>query len=179
VDVLHLAPGQAAVVDAGTLGYPAKSLAEIAPGEYEVQAVLNVYEAFKRSDGHIVLLPPDRGEGQHWESKPGNLMSRPQKLRVDASRNDTLRIALTEVISPVAPPAETKHLRHVTIRSRLLSEFWGRDMELGAWVLLPPGFDEHKDARYPLWGPRCSTRTTSGACGASAPTPWTSAPTSS
>ena len=150
VDVLRLAPGQAAVVDQGTLGYPAKSLADIPPGEYQVQAVLNVYETYRRSDGHTVLLPPDRGEGQHWESKPGNLMSRPQKLRVDASRDETLRLALTDVVPPVIPPAETKYLRHVTVKSRLLSEFWGRDMELGAWVLLPPGFDEHKEARYPL-----------------------------
>ena len=150
VDVLSLAPGQAAVVNQGTLGYPAKSLADIPPGEYQVQAVLNVYETYRRSDGHTVLLPPDRGEGQHWESKPGNLTSRPQKLRVDASRNEALRLALTEVIPPIAPPSETKYLRHVTIKSRLLSDFWGRDMELGAWVLLPPGFDEHKEARYPL-----------------------------
>ena len=91
-------------MDQGTLGYPAKSLADIPPGEYQVQAVLNVYETFRRSDGHTVLLPPDRGEGQHWESKPGNLMSRPQKLRVDASRSEALRLALTEVIPPIAPP---------------------------------------------------------------------------
>jgi hypothetical protein len=147
VDVLGLAPGQAAVIGANTLGYPAKSLADIPPGEYQVQAVLNVYETFRRSDGHTVLLPPDKGEGQHWESKPGNLISRPQKLRIGTG---TVRIALSEAIPPVAPPVETKYLRHVTVRSRLLSDFWGRDMELGAWVLLPPGFDEHKDARYPL-----------------------------
>ena len=147
VDVLRLAPGQAAVVDASTLGYPAKSLAEIPPGEYQVQAVLNVYETFRRSDGHAVLLPPDKGEGQHWESKPGNLMSRPQRLRVSGG---TVHLSLTDVIPEVAPPRETKYLRHVTIKSRLLSEFWGRDMELGAWVLLPPGFDEHPSARYPL-----------------------------
>jgi hypothetical protein len=147
VDVLGLAPGQPAVIGGNTLGYPAKSLADIPAGEYQVQAVLNVYETFRRSDGHTVLLPPDKGEGQHWESKPGNLISRPQKLRIGTG---TVRIALTEAIPPVAAPVETKYLRHVTVRSRLLSDFWGRDMELGAWVLLPPGFDEHPDARYPL-----------------------------
>jgi hypothetical protein len=147
VDVLALAPGQPAVIGASTLGYPAKSLADIPPGDYQVQAVLNVYETYRRSDGHTVLLPPDKGEGQHWESKPGNLISRPQKVRIETG---TVRIALTETIPPVAPPVDTRYLRHVTVRSRLLSEFWGRDMELGAWVLLPPGFDEHPEARYPL-----------------------------
>ena len=36
------------------------------------------------------------------------------------------------------------------IESRLLTEFWGRPMHLGAVVLLPHGFDEHPGARYPL-----------------------------
>jgi hypothetical protein len=35
-------------------------------------------------------------------------------------------------------------------RSEKLSRFWGRDMFLGAWILLPDGFDEHPDAKYPL-----------------------------
>ncbi len=36
------------------------------------------------------------------------------------------------------------------IQSELLTEFWGRPMHLGAHVLLPEGFDEHPEARYPL-----------------------------
>ena len=36
------------------------------------------------------------------------------------------------------------------MQSKLLSEFWGQPMYLGAHVLLPEGFDEHPDARYPL-----------------------------
>jgi hypothetical protein len=35
------------------------------------------------------------------------------------------------------------------MRSAKLSAFWGRDMFLNAWVLLPPGFEEHRDAHYP------------------------------
>ncbi|MFQ5790557.1 MAG: alpha/beta hydrolase-fold protein, partial [Acidobacteriota bacterium] len=38
----------------------------------------------------------------------------------------------------------------VKIQSKLLTEFWGRPMFLGAHVLLPEGFDEHPEARYPL-----------------------------
>ena len=36
------------------------------------------------------------------------------------------------------------------MQSDLLTAFWGRPMHLGAVVLLPEGFDEHPDARYPL-----------------------------
>ncbi len=41
-------------------------------------------------------------------------------------------------------------MRHVRLRRRLLSEFWGEDVFLGAHVLLPHGFDEHPEVRYPF-----------------------------
>ena len=41
-------------------------------------------------------------------------------------------------------------MKHMRVVSPLLSAFWGREMWLGAIVLLPEGFDEHPDARYPL-----------------------------
>ena len=36
------------------------------------------------------------------------------------------------------------------MKSEKLSEFWGRDIYLGANLLLPEGFDEHPEANYPL-----------------------------
>ena len=41
-------------------------------------------------------------------------------------------------------------MRRVKLRSELLSKFWGRDMFLGAMVLLPEGWESHPRARYPL-----------------------------
>ncbi|MEM1119827.1 MAG: alpha/beta hydrolase-fold protein, partial [Bacteroidota bacterium] len=38
----------------------------------------------------------------------------------------------------------------IKIKSELLSKFWGQDMYLGAHVLLPKGFDEHPEVKYPL-----------------------------
>jgi hypothetical protein len=43
-----------------------------------------------------------------------------------------------------------KWLKYMRFRSEKLSRFWGRDVFLGAWILLPDGFDEHPDAKYPL-----------------------------
>jgi hypothetical protein len=45
---------------------------------------------------------------------------------------------------------ETEWVKYVRMRSDLLSDFWGTDVYLGAWVLLPAGFAEHPDARYPV-----------------------------
>jgi hypothetical protein len=90
----------------------------------------------------------DQGEGQQWERSPGNLYSEARMIRVGPG--EPIRIVMDRVVEPIEPPADTEFIRHVRIRSDLLSEFWGRDMYLGAHVLLPAGFDEHPDARYPL-----------------------------
>jgi hypothetical protein len=148
IDVDALRPGEAASIDASAFGYPVRSLADLKPGDYYVQAVLHRYETFHRADGHTVKLPMDRGEGQHWNLAPGNLSSDPQKLRIDSS--SSLSILLNREIPPIEPPKDTKYVRHVKIQSELLTRFWGRPMVLGAHVLLPEGFDDHPEARYPL-----------------------------
>jgi hypothetical protein len=150
VDVDGLAPGTEAVIDASAFGYPLPSLADLPAGEYYVQALLNRYETFTRSDGHIVKLPPDKGEGQRWNAKPGNLYSAPERITIDPSAARTVRIALDKEIPAIAPPQDTRYIKHVKIRSERLSKFWGRPVELGACLLLPEGFDEHPEARYPL-----------------------------
>ena len=150
IDVDGLAPGAEAIVDASALGYPLRSLAEVPAGTYHVQALLHRYETFRRSDGHVVKLPMDRGEGQRWNAAPGNLISAPRKISFDPGRAETVRVVLDKEIPPIAPPQDTKYIRHVKVQSDLLTRFWGRPMDLGACLLLPEGFDEHPEARYPL-----------------------------
>ena len=119
-------------------------------GDYFVQALLNKYETFHRADGHVVKLPPDRGEGQHWNSKPGNLFSKPQKIHLDAKGKASLALVLDQEIAPIEPAKDTAWIKHIKIESERLSKFWGRPMEIGACVLLPKGFADHPDAHYPL-----------------------------
>jgi Putative esterase len=138
------------VIDGSTLGYPRESFAKIPAGDYTVQGVLNIYETFHRADGRTVKLPMDQGEGQHWNRKPGNLYSEPVKIHFDPAAGATIRIELTKTIPPVEAPADTKFVKHVRIQSKLLTAFWGRPMFVGAIVLLPDGFEEHPDARYPV-----------------------------
>ncbi|HLK66723.1 MAG TPA: alpha/beta hydrolase-fold protein [Bryobacteraceae bacterium] len=137
-------------IDGATLGYPRESLDRVPAGEYTVQAVLNIYETFHRADGRTLKLPMDQGEGQHWNRKPGNLYSVPQKITVDPAKSSSIRIELNKTIPPIEPPKDSKYIKHVKIQSKLLSDFWGRPMYLGAVVLLPEGFDEHPDAHYPV-----------------------------
>ncbi len=150
VNVEGWKPGQPMVVDQGAFGYPRRSLTDVPAGEYWVQGLLHRYETFRRSDGHTVKLPMDRGEGQQWSRAPGNLYSTPQKMRIDPASQTPITIALDKIIPPIEPPKDTKYIKHIKIQSERLTKFWGRPMHLGAHVLLPEGFDSHPEARYPL-----------------------------
>ena len=150
ITVDELKPGDRAIIDGTAFGYPIKSLAEIPPGEFYVQALLHRYETFHRADGHIVKLPMDRGEGQHWNLAPGNLYSSPKKMGIDPQIEQVIRLTLDNVIPPIPEPEETKYIKYVKIQSKLLTEFWGRPMHLGAYVLLPEGFNDRPEVRYPL-----------------------------
>ncbi len=149
-DIDGLRPGQDAVIDGTVFGYPAASLNQLPAGRYRVQALLNRYGTFRRSDGHVVKLPPDRGEGQQWNRKPGNLYSAPQWITLDPARDQTIRVLMDQEIPAIPDPPDTKYVKHLTIQSQVLTAFWGRPMTLGAHVLLPEGFDTHPEARYPL-----------------------------
>jgi len=150
VDVDGLKPGENAIVDATAFGYPLASIAQIPPGDYWVQAVLNRYDTFHRSDGRTVKLHMDHGEGQHWNTSPGNLYNVPVKVRIDPASAETIRLSLDQEIPPIAQPKDTKYVKYVRIQSDALTKFWGRPMYVGAIVLLPEGFDEHPNARYPI-----------------------------
>jgi hypothetical protein len=150
MDIDGMQPGQETLVDERAFGYPVRSLADLKAGHYYVQAVLHRYETFNLASGHTVKLPMDRGEGQHWNLAPGNLYSKPKEITLDASTSSPVRILLDQTIPPIPEPKDTKYVRHIRIKSELLSAFWGRPMYLGAHVLVPEGFDEHTEAHYPL-----------------------------
>ncbi len=144
-----VAPGAAVTMGDDGDGWPVARLSQVPPGEYTVQAVLNRYDTFRRAEGPAVKLPPDRGEGQQWAAKPGNLYSTPRRIRLGPGA-PAVTLALDHVVAPIAPIADTPFVKHVRIKSELLSRWWGRPMYLGAYVLLPAGFDAHPHARFPL-----------------------------
>ncbi len=145
-----LSNGQSISMGSQAFGYPVQNLNDLPAGDYYVQAVLHKYETFNLSSGHTVKLPMDRGEGQQWRSAPGNLFSTPQKIHVDPAGGSSVFITLDQVMPKIEEPEDTEYVRHIKMESRLLTEFWGRPMHLGAHVLLPRDFEQHPEARYPL-----------------------------
>ena len=155
MDVNGLKPGQPAIVDASAFGYPQESLTKLAPGDYYVQAVLHKYETFQIKNGpngtrRTVKLPMDRGEGQNWRTAPGNLYSKIQKIAIKAGGKQAFTVVIDQVNPAIPAPKDTKFIKHIKIQSQKLTEFWGRPMFVGANVLIPAGFAEHPEAKYPL-----------------------------
>ena len=152
MDVEGWRPGEPRAFDASAYGFPLKSFDDLPAGKYFVQAVLNRYETFMLGDGRRLNLAPDRGEGQVWHKKPGNLYSVPQEIEIGGTQGGTVALQLDQEVPPVKAfeLQQTEYVRHLRIRSERLSKFWGRDMYLGAWVTLPWGYAEHPDAHYPL-----------------------------
>ena len=150
VDVTGAGPGQGMAIDAEADGYPYARLGELPPSDYWVQALFHVYTEFHRQDGHVIWAPQDQWEGQRWAFSPGNLLSVPQRLRVDPASDAPIRLELADGIPPIEPPQDTEWVKRVKIRSRILSDWWGHPTHLGAVVLLPRGYDDHPELRYPV-----------------------------
>lgn len=149
-DVSGWRPGEPALIDGTTMGYPLSSLRELPPGDYFVQALVNVYSEVHRADGHTLWVHWDQWEGQQLASSPGNLYSAVQRVHVDPAGDREIGLPLTLVIPPVELPPDTRWVRHVKIQSERLTRFWGRPVYLGATVLLPRGYDQHPASRYPV-----------------------------
>ena len=115
IDVDGWKPGDKKTITSSAFGYPRRSLADIPPGEYTVQALLHRYETFKRADGHTVKLPMDRGEGQQWNSAPGNLYSTPKRIRIDGNAPIAITIAVFAIpTTNMTPSIGTQHPTHET-----------------------------------------------------------------
>ena len=151
-DVERLQPESVVTIDAGDLGTPVESLADIPAGDYYVQAVVVVYTEFHRADGHIVFMHNDEWEGQRWNRAPGTLYSDVQKVHVDPNAGapgGVIRLVATKVVPPVEVPPDTKYVKRFKIQSPMLTKFWGRPMYLGAVVLLPRDYDR-ETMSYPV-----------------------------
>jgi hypothetical protein len=149
LDVNQMKSGDAAVIDRSTLGFPLSSLNDIPAGDYYLQAVLNVYTQFHRKDGHVIWAHMDRWEGQRWNISPGNLVSEVQKVRLDPDAGFNVKLILSRKLPEIRVSPDTEWVKRVKIQSKLLSEFWGQPIYIGATLLLPKGYAVETSRKYP------------------------------
>ncbi len=132
VDVPALAPGDRVILDATAAAFPIEGLADLPAGEYHVQAVLNTNRDI-RSPG-----------------APGSLYSEPLQVALEPAQNEPVRLTLSRRIPDEQLPPDEEYLRFIKIRSDLLTQFHGRPIYIRAGVILPPGFEQEPERRYPL-----------------------------
>ena len=149
-DVEKLNPGEPVIIDKDVLGFPVNSISAIPPGEYYVQGFISIYTEFKRSDGHTIWLHNDQWEGQQWNRSPGNLYSDVMKISIDPANLQTVRLSCDNVIPPIQMPEDTKWVKRIKFESKILSEFWGQPIYLGATILLPKDYDKNPKKFYPV-----------------------------
>jgi hypothetical protein len=147
VDVSAVAPDAPMIVDATALGYPMK-LDALPAGEYSVQAIVNVYDQVKRADGHTLWLRMNDGRQESFNSAAGNIYSGVQRVRI--GEPGTTRLTIDKVIAAPPKPVDTEWVKYLRIQSESLSRFWGRPVYVNATVLLPRGYTEHPEVRYPV-----------------------------
>jgi hypothetical protein len=151
-DVEQLPAGTPAVVDHRAVGYPLLHLDELHAGDYYVQAIVSVYTKFPRADGHTIWAHMDEWEGQEFNTAPGTLVSAVRRVHVDPASPTAIRLDVSRVLAPVSMPVDDRYVKRIRIQSAILSKWWGHPMYLGAVVLLPRGYDEHPELRYPtIW----------------------------
>jgi len=163
-DVAGMQPGQQVTLDSGpeVYGFPYESIGQLPEGDYTVQGFLNIYTTVHRSDGKVLQVQIPAGSGGKPFNSAGNLYSTPVQLHLspDAGPIDLVLDKVVQPADPVPPggtpqqgnPPKSEHVKHLKIRSNLVSTFWGTDMYMGATVLLPKGYDDPKnrDRKYPV-----------------------------
>lgn len=164
MDVRDWTGGQVVTIADGkesVRGYPLAATADIPPGDYFVQAFLNVYTTFHRADGHTIEAHLNSGAHQKPFRAPGNVTSSVVPLSVKPRGKAVVDLTLDHVIQPDRPLQagevlqqgnyeDTDWVKYIKIKSEKVSAFWGRDMYIGANILLPEGYDSHPDVRYPV-----------------------------
>lgn len=143
-EVPHWEPKQTITLTHDDMAFPT-ALSTLAPGEYYLQAVLDVDHSYSYS-----------GRGA------GDLVSEVVKVQLPLTATPVL--SLSQALPardpwqlPESAPASKRealqatraHAQAIDFKSPSLSAFWGRPVSMRAWVLTPPGYDPNATARYP------------------------------
>lgn len=161
-DSVLLSGGSNDTTDFGLFGFRTVSLNDVAPGKYSVQAFLNVYEKATRADGSTVNVRFPCGDGALAVGGYGTPITSIVNVTV-AGTAQTIDLVFDNITATPASTgkeiggcqqgnyADTDLFKHVKIRSALLSDWWGRDVYVGANVLLPVGYKaSNTTKRYPV-----------------------------
>jgi S-formylglutathione hydrolase FrmB len=133
-EVVRLMPGESVDIDADDCVFP-RPLSQAAQGSYRAQAVLDIHHSY------------------NYNSRaPGDLLSTPTAVDLPFAASPTLTLSQVVPQPPdplVQRPDVISALKALDVVSPSLTQFWGRDIHMRGWVLLPPSYGSHRDEHYP------------------------------
>ncbi len=135
-EVNSLKPGDSVEVDTDDLAYPS-GFSALAPGDYQVQAVLDADHSYNYSGRGVGDLISDVVSLRAF--KPGESAIPPI----------TLDSVVPERRAANFSPAFEQAAHEEDFVSPALSRFFGRPASIRAWVILPPGYDPGASNEYP------------------------------
>lgn len=131
LDVRAMKPGETRTVDAAADACPV-NLAKIPQGKYRVQALL---------DHDFYLSNHARGVG--------NFYSEVQSIHLDPASSGTIDLRLDRIVKP-RKFAESKWVKQISRRSKLLTKFHDREVIDRVAVALPASYYDEPQRRYPV-----------------------------
>lgn len=162
LDTISLTSGNGINTRTIVSGWPNASLDGIPLGNYSVQGFLTKYETVTRSDGSTVSVHFPCGDGAPNLDGYGSLTTSVINFTVSGGPQ-TIDLVFNDVTAVEdfngteiggcnqGNYEDTELLKYVKIRSEALSNFWNRDMYVGANVLLPSGYNANDTrTRYPV-----------------------------
>ena len=131
-DAMAVSPGEVVRFGRGVESWPV-ALEDLEPGFYRVQAVV------RRSEN-----VPSPG------SAPGDRYSDPKTIEVGAPDQGGAIVLTVNREIPEIEKQDGKRLKRVSVRSEMLSAFWGWDFDVNATVVLPAGYEDDPDRSWPV-----------------------------
>jgi S-formylglutathione hydrolase FrmB len=143
-EIERLVPGQTIDIDVDAQAYP-DAWSKLPPGDYVVQAVLDVhhdYNYLDRDAGDLLsaVVPV------HW---PDGAIPTLTLDEVVPAKDPWALPPSAPADARAAAKAVRQQAQPIDFVSPVLSKFWGRDIHMYGYVLLPPGYSASSAKRYP------------------------------
>ena len=144
-EVSWIAPGQSVDLDTDGEAFPA-GFSSLPPGDYFVQAVLDVGHDYNYSGRHGGDLV---SEVTPVKTTAGGSLPALKLTRTVPDRDPWLLPPSVPQAVRDALPEARQHAHAEVLQSAALTAFAGRPLSIRAWVVTPPGYDPNGKTRYP------------------------------
>jgi S-formylglutathione hydrolase FrmB len=144
-EVHDLAPGSSIEVDADQIAFP-KPFATLAAGNYEAQAVLDVDHSYNYSGRSDKDWISPVTQLTAWDPATQNTAVNEPTLVIDGHAPQNPRYAAFLKVLAEAKPGVAERQEFI---SPSLTAFWGKPTKVSAWVILPPGYEQQPQTKYP------------------------------